>query len=378
MLLADMGAEVIKIERPAGGDDARSWGPPFLDGESLWFTSVNRSKKSVALDFSNPEGLSLLYRLIGKADVVFVNLPPRVARKLKVDAEALHAVRPDLIYVSITGFGLQGARADWTCYDLIAEGYSGIMDVTGASGGEPQKIGAPAADMLAGQDAAFGTIAALYARKSTGKGRVIDVALVDSMTRLLACRITSYLGSGEMPTRSGGKDSVIAIYQTFETADEPIALALGNDNLWQRFWAAIGDPDYADSPIFKTNSDRRRERESIVSRIAVVLQTKPRAYWLELFREARVPVGPINTVGDVVTDETLLARGMFYRLETADGRSVPQVSTGIHFNGESALARSAPPALGEHTEEVLDSFVGLDEREKQYLFEQGIIRRKSS
>jgi crotonobetainyl-CoA:carnitine CoA-transferase CaiB-like acyl-CoA transferase len=376
MLLADMGAEVIKIERPGGGDDARSWGPPFLDGESLWFASVNRSKKSVALDFSRPEGLDLLYRLVGSADILFANLPPRVASKLKVDAEALRAVRPDIIYVSITGFGLSGDRADWTCYDLIAEGYSGIMDVTGAAGGEPQKIGAPAADMLAGQDAAFAAVSALYARRASGKGRVIDVALVDSMTRLMSCRIMSYLGSGELPKRSGGKDSVIAIYQTFDTADHPIALALGNDNLWQRFWAAVGQPEIAEFPGMKTNADRRQHREAIVARIAGILRERPRSHWLALFRGARIPAGPINSIAEVVADQALLERGMFYRLPRANGPAMPQVGVGILVDGESALARSAPPDLGEHTDEVLSELLGLDVNERRKLQEQNIIRRK--
>lgn len=376
MLLADMGAEVIKIERPGGGDDARSWGPPFLDGESLWFASVNRNKKSVALDFSKATGLDLLHRLVRQADIVFVNLPPRAARKLKVDAHTLCAVRPDLIYVSITGFGMTGGRADWTCYDLIAEGYSGIMDITGAAGGEPQKIGAPAADMLAGQDAAFATVAALYARRATGKGRVVDVALVDSMTRLLSCRIMSYLGSGELPTRSGGKDSVIAIYQTFDTADKPIALALGNDNIWKRFWIAVGDAAYADSADLGTNYDRRERRDQIVARIARILRDKPRDHWLTLLREARVPAGPINNVAEVVEDETLLARGMFYRLAPLNRRSLPQVGTGILLDGEFALPRSAPPALGQHTDEVLGSLLGLSEEDRQRLLDQKVIRRK--
>jgi crotonobetainyl-CoA:carnitine CoA-transferase CaiB-like acyl-CoA transferase len=376
MLLADMGAEVIKIERPAGGDDARSWGPPFLDGESLWFASVNRSKKSLALDFSEPVGLDLLYRLIRQADIVFVNLPPRVARKLKVDADALRAVRPDLIYVSITGFGLSGERADWTCYDLIAEGYSGIMDITGAAGGEPQKIGAPAADMLAGQDAAFAAVSALYARRVSGKGCVVDVALVDSMTRLFSCRIVSYLGSGELPKRSGGKDSVIAIYQSFETADDPITLGLGNDNLWRRFWEAVGQSDIADFPGMETNADRRRHREAIVARIAEILREKPRSHWLALFRRARIPAGPINSVGKVIADEALLERGMFYRLPRPDGRAIPQVGTGILLDGVSSVARSAPPGLGEDTDEVLSKLLGVDDNERQKLLEQKIIRRK--
>jgi crotonobetainyl-CoA:carnitine CoA-transferase CaiB-like acyl-CoA transferase len=373
MLLADMGAEVIKIERPSGGDDARSWGPPFLAGESLWFAGVNRSKKSVALDFSQEAGLELLYGLVKQADVVFVNLPPRVARKLKVDAESLRQVRPDLICVSITGFGLTGERADWTCYDLIAEGYSGIMDVTGVVGGEPQKIGAPAADMLAGQDAAFAAVAALYDRRKTGKGHVIDVALVDSMTRLLSCRIMSYLGSGELPARSGGKDSVIAIYQAFETLDDPIVLALGNDNLWQRFWAAVGDPLYGQSSGLQTNAERRQLRSQIVERIAQLLREKPRNHWLEVFRSARIPAGPINNIGEVVADEALLARGMFYRLASSDGRVVPQVGTGIILDGQSGLARSASPRLGEHTDEVLAEWLGLSDSDRQSLVDHNII-----
>lgn len=370
MLLADMGAEVVKIERPSGGDDARSWGPPFLAGESLWFAAVNRSKKSVALDFSDAAGLKLLYDLIRQADMVFVNLPPRVARKLKVDADTLRQVRPDLIYVSITGFGLTGERANWTCYDLIAEGYSGIMDVTGAAGGDPQKVGAPAADMLAGQDAAFAAVAALYDRRATGKGHVIDVALVDSMTRLLSCRLMSYLGSGELPTRSGGTDSVIAIYQAFETADDPIVLALGNDNLWQRFWVVVGDPDYVRTPGLQSNAERRQRRSEIVDRIASLLRSKPRSYWLDVLREARIPVGPINNLQQVATDDAMLARGMFYRLASADGRIVPQVGCGIVVDGEPGLARSAPPRLGEHTDDVFADWLGMSHSNRRNLMDQ--------
>lgn len=373
MLLADMGAEVLKIERPKGGDDTRAWGPPFLDSESLWFLSVNRNKKSIALDYSQPDGLDVLHRLVRLADVVVVNLPPRVARKLKVDAESLQSVRSDLIYVSITGFGLKGERADWTCYDLIAEGYSGIMDITGDAGGEPQKIGAPAADMLAGQDAAFAAASALFSRQRTGEGHVIDIALVDSMTRFLSCRIMPYLGSGEVPTRSGGKDSVIAIYQSFETADDPITLALGNDNLWRRFWESVGQPEVAEEPGLQTNADRRQQRQSIVARIEKILRGKPRDYWLTLFRSAGIPSGPINSVDQVVADEVLLDRGLFYKIVDG-GRAVPQVSTGIHIDGISNSPRIVPPRLGEHTDTILKSLLGLDEAERARLSAQFITR----
>jgi crotonobetainyl-CoA:carnitine CoA-transferase CaiB-like acyl-CoA transferase len=207
---------------------------------------------------------------------------------------------------------------------------------------------------------------------------VIDVALVDSITRLLTCRIASYLGSGELPTRSGGTDSVIAIYQTFATADEPITLALGNDNLWQRFWAAVGDPAYAESDEFRTNADRRRNRAQIVSRIASVLREKPRSHWLAVLREARIPAGPINDLSQVVADEAMLARGMFYRVALESGGSMPQVGTGIVIDGECASPRSPPAALGENTDDILERLLGLTEHERHTLEQEKIIRRRNA
>ena len=351
MLLADFGAEVIKVERPEG-DDARGWGPPFLDGESLWFAAVNRNKKSVVLDLNGEEGRAALRRLVASADVFITNQPPSVQKKLGLDRDAIRAIREDIVFTSITGFGLDGARSDLTCYDLIAEGYSGIMDLTGAAGGPAQKIGAPAADMLAGQDAAMATMAALYERAQSGVGRRVDVSLVESMTRFLSCRLVSYLGSGEIPTRSGGTDSVIAIYQAFETADEPLTLGLGNDAIWRRFWDAVGDPDYAARPEFSSNARRRQHRAAIVERIQAILKTEPRDRWLALFAEKRVPAGPINGADSVAADAELQRRGLFYALD-AGGRLVPQVGLGIHIDGDPGMARSAPPALGEHSAELL-------------------------
>ncbi len=372
MMLADMGAEVIKIERPGSGDDTRSWGPPFLEGESLWFLSVNRNKRSVALDYATDEGLDTLRRLVKVSDVVVVNQLPRVAMKLGVDAESLLAERPDLIYVSITGFGSQGERAEWACYDLIAEGYSGVMDLTGEPTGGPQKIGAPAADMLAGADAAYATLAALFSRAQKGKGRLIDVSLVDSMTRFLACRIVPYLGSGEPARRSGGKDSVIAIYQAFETADKPITLALGNDNIWQRFWQAVGQPEVASEAHYNTNAMRRERRQELVAKIGAILLQRTRTQWLDLFRLARIPAGPINSVDEVVCDTHLHDRGLFYRLK-ADGREVPQVGTGIVVDGKTNIPRSAPPKLGQHSIEVLRDLLDYEESDLAALRKVGAI-----
>ena len=360
MTLGDMGADVIKIERPGSGDDSRAWGPPFLDGEALWFLSVNRNKHSVCLDYTKKEGLAVLHQLITISDIVIVNVLPRVAKKLGIDAASLQAIKPDLIYVSITGFGLEGERAAWTCYDLIAEGYSGVMDLTGEITTGPQKVGAPAADMLAGADAASAAMAALFAKAKTGRGRVIDIALVDSMTRFLGCRIVSYLGSGEAPRRSGGRDSVIAIYQAFDTADQPITLGLGNNNIWQRFWEAVGQPEFAELKQYASNADRRIHREELVQRIQALLKQHPRSHWLDIFSAARIPAGPINRVDEVAADKVLQQRGLFYKLRAGE-RDIPQVGTGIVLDGQSNQPRRPPPRLGEHTTEVLGHLLGLDE-----------------
>ena len=353
MLLADFGAEVIKIERPSG-DDARHWGPPFLEGEALWFTAVNRNKKSVVLDIHTPAGRTQFDALLASADVLVNNQPLNVQQKLGLDHTALSTRHPSLIHVSITGFGLQGERSGLTSYDLIAEGYSGIMDITGAPDSAPQKIGAPAADMLAGQDAAMATLAAYLGRLKTGAGACVDISLLESMTRFLSCRISSYLVSGDVPVRSGGTDSVIAIYQSFETADKPINLGLGSDAIWQRFWALMGDPDYGARPEFASNALRRDNRAAIVTRIQEILLQRPRTEWLELLATARVPAGPINGVDDVAHDKALQERGLFFTLQDGD-RLVPQIGLGIRIDNQTARPRGAPPRLGEHTAEILSN-----------------------
>ena len=229
------------------------------------------------------------------------------------------------------------------------------MDITGEAGGAPQKIGAPAADMLAGQDAAMATMAALFRRRGDGRGCLIDVSLVESMTRFLACRISPYLGAGEVPERSGGRDSVIAIYQAFETADHPITLGLGSDAIWTRFWAALDDPSYGARPEFATNAARREHREEIVSHIQSLLLQRPRADWLAVFQTARVPAGPINRVDEVAHDRHLQARDMFYALQDDTGATLPQIGLGIRIDGRSSTASLPPPRLGAHTEAILGS-----------------------
>lgn len=351
MLLSDFGAEIVKIERP-DGDDARKWGPPFLDGESLWFTAINRNKKSVVLDLQDAKDREVLRNLARLADVVITNQPPAAQKKLGLDYDSFTQLRPDIIFTSITGFGLTGQRSDLTCYDLIAEGYSGIMDITGDASGPPQKVGAPAADMLAGQDAAMATVTALFDRMRTGKGHLIDVSLVESMTRFLCCRVSPYLGAGEAPVRSGGTDSVIAIYQQFATSDQPLTLGLGNDAIWRRFWKAVGDPRFGARPEFHSNAARRDSRQEIVERIQNILLTSSRDHWLAIFASARVPAGPINTVVDLAADAALHDRGLLFTLRDGE-RQVPQIGLGIRIDGKIATPRSAPPRLGEHSNEYV-------------------------
>ncbi len=359
MLLGDMGAEVIKIERPGKGDDCRAWGPPFLDGESLWFLSVNRNKQSVALDYSKDAGRAVLHDLVRRCDVVIVNLTDRVQKKLGVDHAALSALRADIVHVSLSGFGLKGARKDFPCYDLIAEGYSSVMDLTGEADSPPQKIGTPAADLIAGMDAAYATLAALFDRQRSGKGHKIDIAMIDSMTRFMSPRIVPYLGSGIAPHRTGARDSVISVYQTFDTKDRPITLGLGNDGIFKRFWQAVGQPAVSDDPRYATNAQRCAVRMEIVEKIQAVLRTQTREHWLKIFVEHNVPAGPVNSADEVASDPELIARGLFFTAMHND-RRIPQVGLGIAVDDSNASYRSPPPRLGQHNDAVLGGWLGYD------------------
>lgn len=359
MLLGDMGADVIKIERPGKGDDCRAWGPPWLDGESLWFLSVNRNKQSVTLDYTADAGRTVLHDLVRKADVVIVNLTDRVQKKLGVDHAVLSAARADIVHVSLSGFGLNGARKDFPCYDLIAEGYSSVMDLTGEADSPPQKIGTPAADLIAGMDAAYATLAALFDRQRTGSGHKIDIAMIDSMTRFMSPRIVPYLGSGTVPQRSGARDSVISVYQTFDTQDRPITLGLGNDGIFKRFWQAVGQPGVADDSRYATNAERCAVRSEIIEKIQAVLRTQTREHWLKVFVDHNVPAGPVNSADEVASDPELIARGLFYTARNGEQR-IPQVGLGIAIDENNRSYRSAPPRLGEHNNAVLGGLLGYD------------------
>jgi len=372
MLLGDFGAEIIKIERPKVGDDSRHWSPPSYQGHALWYLSVNRNKKSVTLDFSSEDGLAVLRQLIACCDVVVTNQLPRVQHKLGIDPAAVRKLRADSIFVSITGFGLTGSRSDRPCYDLIAEGYSGVMDLTGEPDSGPQKVGTPAADLLAGADAAMACLAALLHRNATGEGHLVEISLVESMTRFMTPRIVSHLGTGEVPRRSGARDSVIAIYQVFQTADLPITLGLPNENIWRRFCEAVCRTDWLSEGRFSSNAARVAQREVLAKEIQDILLVRTRGQWLELFARAQIPVGPINSVDQVAEDPELIERGLFYAIKSGDG-NLPQVGLGIRFDGKPAGYELAPPELGRHTEQVLRGLLGMDSVEISGLRTKGLI-----
>jgi len=371
-LLADLGATVYKIEKRVVGDDARHWGPPFIHGQSPWYLSVNRNKHSLALDLLHPEGLEVLYQLLAQCDVLVVNLVESVQKKLGVDYARLSPRFPKLIHASLTGFGLEGARSHLPCYDLIAEGYSGVMDLTGEVENDPQKVGTPAADLLAGQDVALAVLAAYIDRQRTGKGSQLDVSMQTSMTRFMAPRLASYLSSNELPHRSGGKDSVIAIYQVFDTADRQISLGLGNDGIWRRFWVALGQPATGEDVRYASNAERRVHRDEIVAKIAQVLLTKPQQEWLDIFEQHRIPAGPINSLQDVANDQELLNRQFLYQVDASAG-AVPQVGLGIAINGNNSVHRKAPPALGEDTEAILAEMLNMSQDDINNLKQSGAI-----
>lgn len=357
MLLADLGADVVKVERAGTGDDARGWGPPFLEGHAVWYAAVNRNKRSVDLDLGSDEGRATLRSLVSASDVVVTSLRHSAMSRLGVAYEQTRQLRSDLIHCSITGYGLTGPKSELPGYDLIAEAFSSVMDLTGEPESGPQKVGTPAADLLAGMDAAFAIVAALYDRKQTGRGHQLDISLAESMTRFMTPKLTSYLGSGELQRRSGGRDSVIAIYQVFSTADDPIVLALGNDAIFTRFCRAAELEDLEDDPAYATNSARREHREKLVARIQSALVERPARWWLELCRRADVPAGPINRVEDVVADDQLRARSMLYRLPVDTG-ALPQVNTGWFLDGEPNGYRLPPPRLGAHRTQVVAEWLG--------------------
>ncbi|AOB28773.1 CaiB/BaiF CoA transferase family protein [Bordetella bronchiseptica] len=374
MLLGDLGAEVIKIEEPVHGDDSRAFGPPFSGGESAYFLSVNRNKRSCAIDLKQPEGKELVRALARASDVIIDNFRPGTMERLGLGYEALRAANPRLVSCSITGFGDSGPDAQRPGYDLIIQGESGIMDITGDPAGLPTKIGTSIADLITGQFASQAITAALLERASSGQGRHVGIAMLDCMASLLTFNAGIYFTTGASPTRRGNAHPTIAPYETFQAADGWLNIGVANDKFWQLFCGVIARPDLAGDPRYARAADRVALRAELVPRIAALIAEKPRAYWIAALREAGVPCGDIRSVAEVCEAEQLVSRGMVFDMPHPSAGQVRNIASPFRFDGAGAAAHRAPPLLGEHTAAILCEYAGLRPERVAELAARGIIR----
>lgn len=373
MQLADMGARVIKIERPGLGDDTRTWGPPFAEGESAYFLSINRNKESVTLNFKPPEGRRLLDELIARADVLVENFRPGTLDDMGLGYAALHTKHPRLIYTSISGFGHTGPLRERAGYDAVLQGEAGLMSLTGPADGPGYKVGVAIADLAAGLFAVQGTLLALYARERTGCGQHVDIAMLDSVAALLTYQAGIYFVTGAPPKRFGNAHPTVAPYETLQAADGDVVLAVGNDDLWQRFCRVAGLEAYASDPRFATNRDRVRNYDVLRPIVAEAFSRRTRAEWLDLLDQAGIPAGPVRNLHEVLTDEQLLARDMLHTLQHSVAGPVKVLGIPVKLSDTPGSVRCPPPALGEHTEKVLTEDLGVPASEVSVLRGAGIV-----
>jgi len=371
---------VIKIERPGQGDDTRRWGPPFLEdagggqtGESAYFLSANRGKRSVTADISQPQGQALVRRLAAEADVVIENFKVGGLRRYGLDHASLRGELPGLVYCSITGFGQDGPYAGRAGYDVLIQAMGGLMSITGEPDGEPVKTGVAITDLFTGVYAATAILAALRERDATGQGQHIDMALLDVQVAMLANQAANYLVGGLVPGRMGNAHPNIVPYQAFATADGHMIVAVGNDEQFRRFCVSIGRPDLGEDPAYAHNADRVARRDTLVPAIAEALMTAGTEHWVAALESAGVPCGPINRIDQVFADPQVQARGLSRTLRHPLAGGIPTVPSPIRLDGEAACADQAPPTLGADTEAVLREVLGVDGDELAELRGRGVI-----
>jgi crotonobetainyl-CoA:carnitine CoA-transferase CaiB-like acyl-CoA transferase len=371
-LLGDLGAEVLKVERPGSGDETRGWGPPFVGSLSAYFLSCNRNKRSVALDLAQPEGLRLLHELADHCDVLLENFRADSADRLGLTPEALLARHPRLIVCSISGFGRHSPLRDVPGYDFAIQALSGLMSITGPVEGPPCKVGVAVTDVLTGLYAAVAVLACLHARSQSGHGYAIDLALLDCAVAGQVNLVQAYLAAGTLPPRQGNAHLQIVPYQMFATADGWLVLAVGNDGQWQRFCAAAGRADLGGDPRFLSNAQRVEARDVLVPLVADELRRRPTTAWQELLHSAEVPHAPVWDHAQLFADADMGSR---LRVVVRDpkGQPVDLVRSPFHIAGAPEPAPTMPPALGQHTDEVLGQLLGLDAAELERLRRQGVI-----
>ncbi len=372
LLLADMGAEVLKVEEPARGDDTRAW-PPFAGGESTYFMSVNRGKKSLTLNIKADDGKAILRRLLASTDVLLENFRPGTLERLGFGYETARVLNPRLVYCSISGFGESGPEAGRPGYDLIVQGESGLMDLTGFPDGPPVKTGNSIADLAAGTMAAHGIVLALFARERTGVGQRVEIAMLEVMASLLTYQGQAYLSTGVSPRRKGNQHPSIVPYEVFPAADGYLTVGVANNSLWARFCQALDRPDLAGDPRFDTEARRVENRETLVPLLEAHLRTAPAAEWLERLGRAGVPAGKINTVGEALGSRQLAARGAIVPITHPTAGTMRMVGPAIRLHGTPGEAAAPAPLLGEHTDEVLTKVLGYSTEAIAGLRASGVV-----
>ena len=385
-ILADLGADVVKIERPGVGDDTRTWGPPFLKdaegkdtNQATYFTACNRNKRSVTIDMATAEGQALLKQMAAQSDILVENFKTGGLKQYGLDHESLRAANPCLIYCSVTGFGHDGPHASRAGYDLMIQATSGMMSITGrpddAPGGGPLRVGVALTDLFTGVYASTAILAALEVRHRTGEGQHIDMALLDVGMAILANQASAFLNTGVAPQRQGNSHPSLAPYQDFRTKDGAMLLAIGNNGQFARFCEAAGHADWASDPRFATNTLRVKHREVLVPQMEVVTRTRTTAEWIALLEDKAVPCGPINDIAQAFDDDQVKARGLAVSLPRDAGDGIEQiigVASPLRLQATPPVLRHAPPALGQHTDEVLAE-MGIDEKQRAALREAGVV-----
>ncbi len=381
-LLGDLGAEVIKIERPGAGDDTRKWGPPYLKDragadshESAYYLSSNRNKRSLTLDIAQPEGQALARRILADCDVLVENFKVGSLAKFKLDYASLKTDFPSLVYCSITGFGQTGPYAKRAGYDYLAQGMGGIMSLTGETEGDPIKVGVGIADVVCGLYASSGILAALRHRDATGEGQQIDVSLLDTQVAWLVNEGLNYLMSGQIPKRQGNEHPNIVPYKTLPAADGYFILAVGNDGQFRRFCTLAGAPELAEDPRFDSNPNRIRNREALYDLLPALTRQKTAAEWLEKLADLGVPAGPVNNLQQVFADPQVQSREMRIDMDYPESEAgkVALIGSPMKLSGTPVSYRHPPPRMGQQTEEILQERLNLDAEEIARLRDKGII-----
>jgi len=354
MMLGDLGADVVKVERPGKGDQARGYGPPFVAGESAYFMSLNRNKRSITLNLASPGGQEIIGRLLARADIFLLNMPRRASwQKYGFDYEQVSAKNPGIIFAAISGYGHSGPKAGSPGYDVIAQAEAGTMSLTGEPDGAPMRFPTPMADMTTGLYATIGILAALQARAQTGRGQLLDLALVESQVSWLTSLVPAYFFTGKMPERLGNAHPMLVPYRVYQARDKSFNVGVGTEPLWQRFCQAIDRPDLVDDDRFRTNADRVTNRKELEPILDDHFASRDAADWLKRLQEARIPCGPVNSLADILADDHFRARGGLLEMTHPAAGDLRMLANPIHFSETPPVYRRHPPLLGQHTEEVL-------------------------